>query len=1309
VSKKSSIYIFFAITLVFLFAGKLVLESRGFGRWANEIIIDKVTGRNKIDFTFDSLRFDIINKRIMLLGVKAQKEEISFNGNIGFGVNYDLFFSRKLKLSKIILDNGIAKIRINKTDSSNFKINIFEDLFTIFKKNNLRQIFLKKSKIIFLENDDVRSRFYVENFNVKINNRNTFDFRLKINNLAYRKKSLDTILLNGNLKKKVIEFEDVRIKKGLSSIEGESTVFFKFHSGEYNGNFNYHIFFDDIPDFLSEYNDNLKLVLNASHSKGKLKIRGRGKSIDILGNVNYENNHSRSSVKSASFDISLNDSAIKLENININGSNNGKISSQMVEYDHIKKIIQPGTKIKFNEFEFLVNDKMTKLLSGSNISGKLSGIVSFREIKKVSKVNFNNIQVSNLCIGKKSICFADIEGECELSKMGKKIWGIDFNLTLQGSSLRGNGQFDNGSLSLKSNDIVFKHTMIPDLFGLEMISDGKLNVSYEHNELKRKLDIYGVFKNFSVQGYNLGKAKARFFYDFNEKILGISRVKGSIGDSAYIGFGEFDFSKPSSTTDLNISFKSLNVQNLLMIIPDYLGSSAEIINMFNTFGRGKVKIFGPLNLDELQLFGHINGREVTILQEDFKNYSAVVRLRQKKLEISPFSISKGKSLITGNFSYNFDKSNYNLTIKSSKIKLDDLYYFRRLQLGLKSDLSFKMLQSSDRGLDINARLFNSSVRGDQLGDSSLSFVLNDIERKLKANLFKNTIVVDTGVSLQKKNRPFFLKSKLDINNIEQVFGVLSVENLEGNNIKGAVNLELNSFGFIDQLGETDVSLDLQEFSFRRNDVQLSLSYPYNKIHIVNGIVKEDSILLAGNNQQIKLKSLNKNENIFFNLGYDVPGSIFELFPQFFSSWFGKIAGSAQIKLFDLKSLSFSAKTSDSEVKLANVPLVLQNVNFNIFGDYNFINLENLTARVGGGEIGVDGFLKLKKGYPEISLNYNLSTAQINITDDSYLNVGGFGKIFGKSKPYFFNGSLNILNGEVRDDPKRFFEIKDKFISKKSSKNDFFDFNIKLSTLKNIIIKNSLSDLNVGLNLKYEGLGSENYLGGNVKISDNGSKLYFKGHEFKVTKGNIFFREKQGSIDPYFDIVSDTKINKYNLSMEISGDVKNLNVSFRSDPPLAESDILSLLTLGITLDTTRDLQDSDLESVTSMSLGSLLIDQFGINQGLNESLGIKVSVGPEFSDNNINPIAGKISSNDTARLRSATKIRLSKRISNSIKLNYSSTLGGSLDQSQQMNINFKLNEDVSLQGVYRTQVNEASESIDSTESVGFDFIWKKTFK
>ena len=81
------------------------------------------------------------------------------------------------------------------------------------------------------------------------------------------------------------------------------------------------------------------------------------------------------------------------------------------------------------------------------------------------------------------------------------------------------------------------------------------------------------------------------------------------------------------------------------------------------------------------------------------------------------------------------------------------------------------------------------------------------------------------------------------------------------------------------------------------------------------------------------------------------------------------------------------------------------------------------------------------------------------------------------------------------------------------------------------------------------------------------------------------------------------------------------------------------------------------------------------KALNETLGVKVSVSPEFDDEDQSLISGRINSsgvNNSAKIRSATKIRLTKRISNSVNMSFSSTLGGSLDQRQEMNLNYRIN-------------------------------------
>ena len=164
--------------------------------------------------------------------------------------------------------------------------------------------------------------------------------------------------------------------------------------------------------------------------------------------------------------------------------------------------------------------------------------------------------------------------------------------------------------------------------------------------------------------------------------------------------------------------------------------------------------------------------------------------------------------------------------------------------------------------------------------------------------------------------------------------------------------------------------------------------------------------------------------------------------------------------------------------------------------------------------------------------------------------------------------------------------------------------------------------------------------------------------------------------------------------------------------MPQEDIFSLLAIGVTLQKTRDLGASGINNVTSLSLGSFLLDQSGINNSLDETLGVKVSISPEILTDENSLLEGRVNSSVgqiQTRVRSATKIRLSKRISNSLNMSYSSTLGGSLDQRQEMNLNLKVDKNILIQGVYQTQSSENSENTDTTNSLGLDLIWKKTFK
>ena len=441
-------------------------------------------------------------------------------------------------------------------------------------------------------------------------------------------------------------------------------------------------------------------------------------------------------------------------------------------------------------------------------------------------------------------------------------------------------------------------------------------------------------------------------------------------------------------------------------------------------------------------------------------------------------------------------------------------------------------------------------------------------------------------------------------------------------------------------------------------------------------------------------------------------SVLELMPQIFAAARGKFYGEADWS-FSKNSNLFTYFLDGENLDLIIDParISLNKLNFSSQGDSSLLNLNSFESQLNNGSLKLFGNIGIDQLPPTMNINYQLESARVNFLQKSSAEISSAGILIGKQIPYELRGKVNISDGDIREGIPDLIKIyEDKKVREVVESPLVANLIVKSSD--SVHVNNSLFDAYLELDAKVEGKILSPKISGKVDIKKESSKFFFKGNSFNIIEGDITFRSTSENIDPYFNFIGETKIDKYTLQMTVLGDERNLSVKFRSEPPLPEEDILSLLTLGVTLSTTRDLQDNDLESVTSMSIGSLLIDQFGINEGLNETLGVKVSVSPEFDDEDQSLISGRINSsgvNNSTKIRSATKIRLTKRISNSVNMSFSSTLGGSLDQRQEMNLNYRINSDFLLQGVYKTQTNDTSTSTDTTDSLGFDLIWKKTFK
>ena len=75
-------------------------------------------------------------------------------------------------------------------------------------------------------------------------------------------------------------------------------------------------------------------------------------------------------------------------------------------------------------------------------------------------------------------------------------------------------------------------------------------------------------------------------------------------------------------------------------------------------------------------------------------------------------------------------------------------------------------------------------------------------------------------------------------------------------------------------------------------------------------------------------------------------------------------------------------------------------------------------------------------------------------------------------------------------------------------------------------------------------------------------LYFRDNHYHVTRGDLNFANPF-RLDPTINVEATTNIQQYEITLNFTGQSSKLSLSYRSDPPLPASDIVTLLAVGQT--------------------------------------------------------------------------------------------------------------------------------------------------
>ena len=264
---------------------------------------------------------------------------------------------------------------------------------------------------------------------------------------------------------------------------------------------------------------------------------------------------------------------------------------------------------------------------------------------------------------------------------------------------------------------------------------------------------------------------------------------------------------------------------------------------------------------------------------------------------------------------------------------------------------------------------------------------------------------------------------------------------------------------------------------------------------------------------------------------------------------------------------------------------LTNLNGQMVFNENRLEAKNLTATTGGGQLTFGGFVLYKGGiYADLSLKaqkvrYRLNGLSTTADADIRLQGGADGARL--------SGSVLITRFTVGADVDFAAFAGSGGVAPPPDPNSLLNkilLDIKVTSSPQLDFQNSYAKLAGTVNLAVRGTLAEPTVLGRVQITDGSAT--FAGTTYQLQRGNIYFTNPV-RIDPVIDLDATARVENYDITIGVHGTSTSLKPTYRSEPPLTEADIFSLLALGKTQEEAQISSTQQTQAGTDPTTNALL--------------------------------------------------------------------------------------------------------------------------
>jgi translocation and assembly module TamB len=393
-------------------------------------------------------------------------------------------------------------------------------------------------------------------------------------------------------------------------------------------------------------------------------------------------------------------------------------------------------------------------------------------------------------------------------------------------------------------------------------------------------------------------------------------------------------------------------------------------------------------------------------------------------------------------------------------------------------------------------------------------------------------------------------------------------------------------------GDLTVTGELSQLTAVLQNINIANDGPV-RFRVENHVFHLEEAKLAGDNTQLTaggtIELTGRRELDVHASGQLNLGLLQTMYPDFLTTGVVNVQGRATGTVSE-PVLQGKVTVAGGGVAVPGQPASLSDINGTLVFTQDRLQIEQLTARSGGGLIRLGGYMQYGR-YLEFNVTAQGDDVRLRYPPGMSSTANADLRLYGTPNGAVLSGDLQVTRFSLSPG----FDFGSYLASNRQSAVltgsesllNTVKFDLHIFTTPDLRFDSSLARVSGDADLRLRGTMAKPVLLGRANIQEG--QIFFNGAKYQLERGDISFTNP-AKIDPVLDLAASIRVRDYDIGIGFHGKSNDLKVVYRSEPPLPQADIIALLALGRTQEESAQLgasQSAFTQEASSAILGQAL--------------------------------------------------------------------------------------------------------------------------